>query len=143
LTTRRYTLAELESIANDSSYIGIYGRLADRFGDNGLISVVLGSIKDRGLHLDLWLMSCRVLKREMEIAMLDGIVERVRMKGLAAIYGYYLPTAKNGMVADHYEKLGFTLVSKDESANSTVWALDISNYEPRTSHIRILEPAHG
>ena len=78
LTTRRYTLAEMEAIARDPQYIGLYGRLADKFGDNGLISVVLGRREGSMLHLDLWLMSCRVLKRDMELAMLDALAERAQ-----------------------------------------------------------------
>jgi FkbH-like protein len=143
LTTRRYTLAELETAAGDGKHIGIYGKLTDRFGDNGLISVVLGAIDDRRLHLDLWLMSCRVLKREMELAMLDALAERARARGVQSLVGYYLPTAKNGMVADHYEKLGFSLLSKDDNKGATVWSLDITNYAPRSRHIKTLELAHG
>jgi FkbH-like protein len=143
LTTRRYTQAEIQAIAGDSRYIGLYGRLTDRFGDNGLISVVLGRTDKSQLHLDLWLMSCRVLKREMEIAMLDALAEHAKARGISSFVGYYLPTAKNGMVADHYEQLGFSPVSKDETTGSTVWSLDITNYVQRSSHIRILEPVHG
>jgi FkbH-like protein len=142
LTTRRYTLAEIESSASDGGHIGIYGKLTDRFGDNGLISVVLGRVDASDaskLHLDLWLMSCRVLKREMEIAMLDGVAERARDKGIGTLIGYYIPTAKNGMVMDHYERLGFSLVSRDEQSNSTTWSLDITNYPARSRHIRIVE----
>lgn len=143
LTTRRYTLAEIESTVNDGRHIGIYGKLADRFGDNGLISVVLGSVQGLELHLDLWLMSCRVPKREMEIAMLDGLVERAKERNIELVIGYYLPTAKNGMVANHYEKLGFTLTSKDEATGATTWSLDIKTYADRSRHIRILERVHG
>jgi FkbH-like protein len=138
LTTRRYSLAEIESIAADESYIGLYGRLADRFGDNGLISVVLGRIQHSNLHLDLWLMSCRVLKREMEIAMLDEIMERAKQRGLTTLVGYYLPTAKNGMVADHYANLGFTKIS-EAASDATVWSLEVRGYEPRSRHIKTLE----
>lgn len=143
LTTRRYTVAEIESIMSDGGYIGIYGKLIDRFGDNGLISVILGRVDENELHLDVWLMSCRVLKREMEIAMLDGLVERAKDKGISVIVGYYLPTGKNGMVADHFNKLGFAFVSKDEGTGATIWSLDIANYVARSRHIRILEPVHG
>jgi FkbH-like protein len=135
LTTRRYTLAEIEATL-DENHIGIYGKLTDRFGDNGLISVVIGHIKANDLHLDLWLMSCRVLKRDMEIAMLDGIAERARDRGIYSLVGYYLPTAKNGMVAEHYEKLGFTPVSRDTATGASVWLLDIVNYTPRSRHIK-------
>jgi len=143
LTTRRYTLAEIESTVADGRHIGIYGKLSDRFGDNGLISVVMGSVKGRELHLDLWLMSCRVLKREMEIAMLDGLVERAKDRDIQSIVGYYLPTAKNGMVAEHYRKLGFSLRSTNEATGATVWFLNLSEYKARNRHIRILETANG
>jgi len=138
LTTRRYTLAEIEAAAADGNHIGIYGKLTDRFGDNGLISIVLGRLDGTDLHLDLWLMSCRVLKRDMEVAMLDSLVDRAQQKGVKRLVGYFLPTAKNGMVADHYEKLGFS-PSQNDDVVGTVWLLDITTYKPRSRHIKILE----
>ena len=143
LTTRRYTIAQLESAIADGNHIGIYGKLADRFGDNGLVSVILGTIDSRILLIDLWLMSCRVLKREMEIAMLDALVERAKAKGIDLLMGTYLPTAKNGMVADHYDKLGFSPVSKDDIRGATTWSLNITDYAPRSRHISVLELTHG
>jgi FkbH-like protein len=143
LTTRRYTLAEMEALMRDERYIGLYGRLSDRFGDNGLISIVLGRRENDVLHLDLWLMSCRVLKRDMELAMLDALVEHARATGIATLRGYYLPTKKNGMVADHYEKLGFERDSVDPENKNSVWSFNLQAYSPRNRHIKILEPAHG
>jgi FkbH-like protein len=143
LTTRRYTLPEIEAIAADRDHIGIYGKLTDRFGDNGLISIVLGRIEGPALHLDLWLMSCRVLKREMELAMLDTVVERARVRQVTTLFGYYRPTAKNAMVLYHYQKLGFQQISHDDSTGETLWSLDITDYEPRSRHIRTLETVHA
>jgi FkbH-like protein len=141
LTTRRYTLAEMEAISRDPAYIGIYGKLSDRFGDNGLISIVLGRRDEDVLHLDLWLMSCRVLKREMELAMLDVIATHAKAIGIRSLRGYYFPTRKNGMVSDHYEKLGFEQISANPESGATGWTLDIANFSPRNQHIRISEPA--
>ena len=143
LTTRRYTLSEMEEVLRDESTIGLYGRLSDRFGDNGLVSIVIGRREDSVLHLDLWLMSCRVLKRDMEFAMLDVLVEESRAIGIRTLKGYYLRTKKNGMVADHYEKLGFDCVSADPDGAASVWTLDISTQTRRNRHIRILEHIHG
>ncbi len=142
LTTRRYTLAEMES-ALATGQIGVYGRLTDRFGDNGLVSVVLGCVEGPALHLDLWLMSCRVLKRDMELAMLDRVAELAAKAGVNTIYGYYLPTAKNAMVADHYGKLGFTPCAKDAETEATTWSLDITSYRPRNTHIKLTELSNG
>ena len=140
LTSRRYTLAEIESVASDCNHIGLYGKLSDRFGDNGLISVVLGHQMGNTLHVDLWLMSCRVLSRDMELAMLDSLVVRARDRNITTIVGYYIPSTKNAIVRHHYEKLGFILESKDEARNSTVWSLRVTSYQPRSRHIRILIP---
>ncbi len=66
--------------------------------------------------MDLWLMSCRVFKRDMEFAMLDAIVERSLGAGIDRVVGYYLPTAKIGMVADFYSKMGFQPCSAEDPA---------------------------
>jgi FkbH-like protein len=142
LTTRRYTLAEMESTVSGGDHIGLYGKLSDRFGDNGLISVVLGRIDGSELCLDLWLMSCRVLKRDVELAMLDAIALRAQSAGLATLIGEYLPTKKNGMVGEHYSTLGFEKIASGKDG-ATTWSLDITAYQPRNTHIRVLEPVHG
>jgi FkbH-like protein len=143
LTTRRLTLAETEAVASDPQYVTLYGKLSDKFGDNGLISVVIGRREASVLHVELWLMSCRVLNREMELAMLDSLVEHARKLGISVIRGYYIRTPKNGMVADHYQKLGFHCESLDPEGQSSQWALSISEYEAKTRHIRIREPMNG
>ena len=91
VTTRRYTPAEMESVFEDDGYIRLYGKLIDKFGDNGVVSVVIGRKNGTALDIDLWLMSCRVLKRDMEFAMLDRLVERCREAGGGAIGGCYPP----------------------------------------------------
>lgn len=146
LTTRRYSLADMESVASNPDYIGLYGKLLDRFGDNGLISIVLGRKQGKALHMDLWLMSCRVLKRDMEVAMLDALVSRAKDRGLTTIYGYYLPTSKNGMVAEFYPTLGFqpcTSAPTDLPPGATAWQLDLNAYTERNTHIKIMEFSHA
>jgi len=138
LTTRRYTPAEVEQIASDRSYLPIYGRLSDVFGDNGLVSVVIGRLEGAALQVDLWVMSCRVLKREMEFAMLDMLVVAARSAGASKIVGRYLRTPKNGMVADHYRNMGFQLISSPEDPEHSTWELELSAYSSKTAHIRIL-----
>lgn len=124
LTTKRYSQAEIEDIAADERYIPLYGKLSDRFGDNGVVSVVIGRQEGGDCHIDLWLMSCRVLKRGMELAMMDALVDQCRMRGLKRIYGYYYPTARNGMVREFYASLGFDQTAGDEAGNST-WLFEI------------------
>jgi len=137
LTTRRYTQPEIEAVAADPACLPLYGRLKDRFGDNGLVSVVIGRQAQAQLHLELWLMSCRVLKRGMEDAMLDAVVARARERGITELVGTYLPTAKNGMVRDFYGAMGFERVSLDEAGKS-VWRLPLAGFQARQRHILVL-----
>lgn len=139
LTTRRYTQAEIESIASDSDYITLYGKLVDRFGDNGVVSVVIGHKDGEDCHIDLWIMSCRVLKRDMEYAMMDTLVHRCREQGIKRIYGYYYPTAKNGMVREFYSLQGFEKLTEDEEGNAK-WCYEItSDYKDKNNVIKVEE----
>ena len=137
LTTRRYTFGELTAIAEDSCYLTLYGRLLDKFGDNGLVSVIIGLIKDNELHIDLWLMSCRVLKRGMEGAMLDQLVTEAKTRGVTSIIGYYYPTAKNMIVSSLYEEMGFQNYAANEGGGN-IFVLDISTeYSNKNSLIDV------
>ena len=118
----------------------LYGKLQDKFGDNGVVSVVIGEKQGAELHMRLWLMSCRVLKREMEFAMMDALVARARAEGVKTIWGYYYPTAKNGMVKDFYGLLGFAKVSEDEAGNS-VWKFDVTDDYQKQNHSIWVEDA--
>lgn len=109
LRTVRYTESEIAGIANSDEYITLYYTLKDKFGDHGLVSVVIMKKEDDNtVFIDTWLMSCRVLKRGMEEFIINCLVDTVRKKGFSRILGEYLPTPKNSMVKDIYEKMGFT-----------------------------------
>lgn len=110
LTTRRYTEAEVAAMADDPAVYTAQARLTDKFGDLGMIAVAICRTAPDAAdcwEIDSWLMSCRVLGRKIEEAMLAEIVADARRAGVARLRGFYLPTEKNGMVADHYPKLGF------------------------------------
>lgn len=135
LTTRRYTRAQVDAVASDPAYIALYGKLTDKFGDNGLISVIIGRKEDDILHIDLWIMSCRVLKRGMEALMLDALVAECRSKGIQEIRGYYIPTERNGLVAGHYAMLGFKRSGGDDQHQE--FRLDLTQgYQPQNRHIK-------
>ncbi len=139
LTTLRCTQADIEKYAADSNYITLYGKLEDKFGDNGVVSVVLGHIDDNDkslFHIDLWLMSCRVLKRNMEFAMMDSLAAECKSRGITKIRGYYYPTAKNKMVKDFYALHNFTKTSEDAEGNA-VWERGIEDYKKRNHVILV------
>lgn len=136
LTTRRYTQTEIESIVGNDSYITLYGKLIDKFGDNGVVSVVIGHVVGDECQIDLWIMSCRVLKRDMEFAMMDSLVKRCKEQGIKRIHGYYYPTAKNSMVREFFAVQGFEKVSENDG--NTEWILDITKkYENKNNVIGV------
>ena len=133
LRTVRYTDADIEALANDHNVIDQSFTLEDKFGDNGLIAVVIMKPLDREtLFVDTWFMSCRVLKRGMENFTLNTMVEKAKAAGYKKIIGEYLPTPKNKMVENHYTGLGFT---KIEGAETARYELNVNEYQPRECYI--------
>ncbi len=132
LTTRRYTQEQLQAFAESPRHVTSWFRLRDRFGDNGLIGVMVGveDPEQSTLEIDLWLMSCRVLGRGMEALMCGTLLEEARRRGLSRLLGRYLPTEKNAMVADLYPRLGFKDAGVSAGPGETVWALDVEGQPP-------------
>lgn len=129
LRTVRYTDADIENLLTSKDYFTFAFTLEDKFGDNGLICVIILKHKnDSTLFIDTWFMSCRVLKRGMENFVLNTISNFAKDKGYTYLEGEYIPTAKNEMVKDHYLNLGF---EQDDAA----WKLDVKNYTNRKSFI--------
>jgi FkbH-like protein len=128
LTTRRYSESEVASLESDTSKHTFQTRLRDRFGDFGLIGVIIAATQSDGSwDIDTWLMSCRVLGRQVEWSMLKTLADQAAVAGAPYISATYLPTAKNSMVAEHYDRLGFGRVSED--AGGTVkYRLALANY---------------
>ncbi len=135
LTTRRFTRAEIESMANDEKFLTLYARLEDKFGDNGLVSVIIGEKINDELKIILWLMSCRVLKRDLEYKMLDVLVENAKSIGIKNLIGIYSPTPKNKMVENMYKDMGFSFF-KQENLN-TLWKVCTDNYQPKKNFIEL------
>lgn len=134
LRTIRYTEADISSMAENPDVIDLSFTLEDKFGDNGLIAVIIMKKQDEEtLFVDTWFMSCRVLKRGMENFTLNTMVECARKKGFKRIIGEYLPTPKNKMVEQHYPNLGFSL--SDEASDGVKYVLDVENYQPRECYI--------
>lgn len=119
LTTRRYSAAEIEALIGAPDAVTLYGRLTDKFGDNGIVSVVIGRLEGEVLDIVLWVMSCRVLKRDLEKAMLDCLIDDAKARGARTLRGHYYPTAKNLLVQDFYDIMGFTLQEADAAGNKT------------------------
>jgi FkbH-like protein len=159
LTTKRYTDEDVRSVMSDPEALGLQLRLTDRFGDNGVIAIVIGRFQvtqtnsparadrsslppssepGREIVIDTWLMSCRVLGRQVERATLNVIVNRARRLGALRLLGQYIPTKKNGMVKDHYKHMGFELIETTADGGSRN-VLDVGSYVPTETFIRVVE----
>ncbi len=137
LTTRRYGPDEMGARAKDPAYVTLYGRLEDKFGDNGLVTELIGQIDGGALDIELWIMSCRVFKRGLEHAMFDALVRECKARGVKTIRGRYLKTAKNVIVADFYGSLGFVKTAQDGDDSAWEYAVPES-YENKNHHIEVI-----
>ena len=144
LTTRRRTEAEIAVLEADENVFDLQVRLADRFGDNGMISVVIFRKGAEEWLCDTWLMSCRVLERRVEEAVLSVVVAAARAAGAKRLVGEYLPTAKNRMVADHFEKLGFApagaAAEPGPEGPGTRWILSLEGWSPPALPMKVHGP---
>lgn len=134
LTTRRYTPAECEAMMREEGCIPLYVSLSDRFGDNGLISVIILRLRAPVLDIDTWLMSCRVLGRGVEQFAMNRVVELAHRHGCETIVGTYIPTAKNAMVKEFYAQFGFQSAESGEQ-DETRWSLEVGRYEQQAVYM--------
>jgi FkbH-like protein len=138
LTTKRRSESEVAQLETQPDWLTYQVRLSDKFGDNGMICVIIALIGGQTLEIDTWLMSCRVLGRRIEERLLDELVLAAHSKGIETIIGHYIPTTKNAMVRDHYAKLGFSKRSANPDGTST-WSLDVPKYQPKKTAIEIIK----
>jgi FkbH-like protein len=136
VTTKRYANADLLRMMASPAWVTRTVSLQDRFGDNGLISVLLAEQRGDALAIDTWLMSCRVLKRGVERMLLNQLVAAARQRGVARLLGLYIPTAKNGLVREHYAGLGFAPLpaAPGDAEGTTHWELRIDGDWQPLSH---------
>lgn len=142
LTTRRHSAEDVRTIMGNSCCITAQLALTDAFGDNGTIALLIARARNSGdLHIDMWLMSCRVLGRRVEEATLSLLVEMARVRGFSRILGEMRPTPKNTIVRDLYRRLGFTAIEApaDAETGSEWFALDLAHYTPPTLPMEIVE----
>jgi FkbH-like protein len=135
LTTRRYSEAEIAALQSRPDVFTVQARLADVFGDNGMISTVICRQTGQCWEVDSWIMSCRVLGRRVEETILQYLVEQARQREITAIIGRYIPTAKNGLVRHHFSRLGFAQTDSQEDGETT-WQLTVSSYHDKDLPLR-------
>ena len=129
VTTRRHGLETIRRFAADPETVDLALELRDRFADHGLVGVLVATRDGDALDIDTWLLSCRVIGRAAEHAMLERLAARAAELGCTRLRGTYVPTARNGVVADLYPRLGFEQVAGGENGE-TVWELDLAAKSP-------------
>jgi FkbH-like protein len=142
LSTRRYSEVQVQQLANTPGAVALSLRLTDKFGDNGLISVVLArpdaACASDELFIDTWLMSCRVLGRQAEQAALQVLARHAADAGYSALIGEYRPSERNAMVAEHYPQLGFAQApNPDPASTATLWRYPLAAQSDFNHHIEI------
>ena len=125
LTGKKYTEKELLKLSQQPSSHVLYFKLSDKFGDNGLISVIIFHKHDLNIVIDNWVMSCRVLGRQMEEFVVNELVRISKKYGAKKLLGEFVSSGRNNLVAELFKKLGFKKVEQDLS--NTNWVLDIDN----------------
>lgn len=131
LRTVRYTEDDIKRLAEDKGFITLYYTLKDKFGDYGLVSVViLKKTSEKDLFVDTWLMSCRVFKRGMEEFVMNHVVQTAKENGFETISSQYIPTKKNQMVKDIYEAMGF---NRD---GENLFHLDLDTFKTAKTYIK-------
>jgi FkbH-like protein len=140
LTTRRYTQAQVEAICSDRmNFTGVF-QLSDRFGDHGIVGVMICRQVDRGTwEIDSWLISCRVLGRQLECFMLNRVMQAAAEASVGKIVGVYRPTAKNSQVADLYSRLGFS--ETDSTPEETRYIVAVREARTQACFIEDRSPA--
>jgi FkbH-like protein len=141
LTTRRLQQADVRSIAEDPAGVVLAVHASDRFGDNGTVGAVFARHDGDALHIDNFLLSCRVFSRGIEQACLSSVLRHARTMGVTAVYGTYRPTAKNGVVREFYPRYGFERVSDD--GTMILFRHDLADIITTPGHVDLTEDLEG
>jgi len=137
LTTRRHDQKAVAAMMQDPDYLTLQARLTDAYGDNGVIGVIIGKQAGPHLEIDTFLMSCRVLERNVEHCLMNALVAQARERGVSRITGSYHPTDRNGIVAALYPELGFREHGACDSTGATHWCLEVEQYSPHAVFIEL------
>jgi FkbH-like protein len=132
LKTIRYTSIEIERIMSDSNFLTVSAEVADKFGNYGLIGVVIIEIKDSISIIDTWIMSCRVLKRTVEHTLMNYVVDSLLKLNVQTLIGQYIPTDKNKLVKNLLRDLGMSEIESNH------YSLNVNNFQKLKSNIKVI-----
>ena len=138
LTTKRHTLAEVTKFIESEDSIVLYGNLDDKFGENGITSVIICNLLAEEIQIYLWVMSCRIFKRDMEFAMFDRVVEIAKKMNKKYVRGIYIPSKKNNIVGKLYDSLGFKKIDSPKNTENEIhYRIEVKNAKPLNKSIKV------
>jgi FkbH-like protein len=143
LTTRRHTSEAVRQMLSRGDTVAITVRMADRFGDYGLVALLIGVREsETTLRIDTWLMSCRVIGRTAEEFCLNALTDRAKSLGYRKLLGHFIPTKKNALVKDLFPRLGFALIgaADGQGANAVAYELDLEKFSPARTFVAAASP---
>ncbi len=147
LTTRRHSAADIQHFASTPGGQALVVRVRDRFGDAGVVGLALATTSSGRCLIDSFLLSCRVIGRGIETALLARIAQNAAASGATTLAGEFLPSKKNALCAGFYPQHGFEPASPNNAAGAdqpVLYELNLASAMPQTPHwIRIEEiPPH-
>jgi FkbH-like protein len=140
-TTIRYSLDRVREFSTAAAALTLQCRLEDRFGDNGLVSVMIlegENPQSETMSIRSWVMSCRVFGRGLEQEMMNAVVEEAKARGVRHLIGEFVPTDRNMVIESLFADLGF-IRSEVDGADPTGrqdWQLSLDTYTPKFTHIQ-------
>jgi len=129
LTTRRYSEADISAMLASDDWRVYVLAARDKFGDNGTVGLALVAVERDAWRIDTFLMSCRVIGRQIEDALVDRILTDAARQGAARVVAEYVRTAKNGLVREFWKTMAFVPVGDDGRRSS--WRMDLAGHEPK------------
>ena len=127
---------ETKNIIDNSNFLTFAGNLNDKFGENGIVTILIVKIKKNKVEIIQWLMSCRVFNRGLEFAIFDQLISWCKNNSILTIQGLYIPTKKNFIVKNFYKNLGFNKINRNN--NNTIWEFKIpKKYIIKNNNIKI------
>jgi FkbH-like protein len=142
LTTRRYTEAQITEMAKQAGWSIFSIRVRDRFGDHGLVGVAIAHDQGEQCEIDTFLLSCRVIGRTVETALLAHLAKSAAERGCKRLQGWFLPTRKNAPARDFYSEHGFELLA--QSCEGSLWSLDLTQQEVAfPTWVKLITPNGG
>jgi len=130
LTTKRYQEEEIQKLSNNENFEVGCAQVLDKFGDNGITGVYIIEKNKNLWIIDTFLLSCRIIGRGIENAILTEIIKKAKQKGIVELRANFIPTSKNKPSENFLSDFGF-------KKNNDHWIYDLNNEIKKSNHVEV------